>query len=136
MKMNLLTPERKLVYQQEIEEVIVPAFKGELNILPGHAPLVTTLTTGILRWRLKGSDVFEKAVVSGGYCEVFPSGVSILADSADLANEVDQSQAEKELQAVDQTLGTVSLNDEEWEKAQREAARLRADLELIGVKPH
>ena len=51
--LNLVTPEKKLVTDLEVEEVIVPGFKGQLDILPGHAPLMTTLGTGVLRYRAR-----------------------------------------------------------------------------------
>ena len=47
--LTLVTPEKKLLTDVEIEEIIVPAFRGELNILPGHAPLMSTLGIGLLR---------------------------------------------------------------------------------------
>ena len=52
-KLNLLTPERKAVYDQEITEVTVPAYSGEITILPGHAALITTLGTGVLKYKLR-----------------------------------------------------------------------------------
>ena len=53
-KLTIVTPEKRILVGQEVEEVTVPAFKGELNILPGHAPLMTTLETGVMKWKLKG----------------------------------------------------------------------------------
>ena len=93
-KLTIVTPEKRLLLNQEVEEVTVPAFKGELNILPGHAPLITTLETGVMKWKLKGDAKQFQAVISWGYCQVSPEGVNILSDIADLPEEIDVDGAE------------------------------------------
>ncbi len=93
LMLTLVTPEKKLLTDVEVEEVFVPGFRGELNILPGHAPLMTTLSTGVMRYRLKGSTELKSVVVSWGYCEVNPNGVLILAETAERAEEIDQDRA-------------------------------------------
>jgi len=65
-KLNLVTPDKKIVTDQELDEVTLPAYAGELNILPGHAPLMTTLTAGALKYKLKGQES-EELAVSWGY---------------------------------------------------------------------
>jgi F-type H+-transporting ATPase subunit epsilon len=86
--LTLVTPDKKLVTDEPVAEVIVPAYLGELNILPGHAPLMTTLTTGVLKYRLAGQDRFTCAAISWGYCQVFPGGINILAETAETAEEI------------------------------------------------
>lgn len=129
-KLTVVTPEKRLVLDQEIEEVSVPAFRGELNILPGHSPMLTTLETGILRWKLKGQEASHRAVISWGYCEVHPDGVEVLADLADLPEEVDVQACQQDLLKAEKRLGTEFLDDEQWAQAQRQISRLRADIEV------
>lgn len=129
-KLTVVTPEKKLVMEQEIEQVSVPGFRGELSILPGHVPLITTLGTGIIRWQLKGESVPQKAVISWGYCEVHPGGVDILADMLDLPSEVDLSVLNKDMEKAEKQLATEFLNDKDWEQAQRKIARARAAAEI------
>ncbi|MFN9067439.1 MAG: F0F1 ATP synthase subunit epsilon, partial [Bdellovibrionales bacterium] len=62
MKLSLFTPEKKIVADQEVEDVLVPAFRGELHILNGHAPLMTKLTTGIMKWKFKGETQYHRLV--------------------------------------------------------------------------
>ncbi len=93
--LNLVTPERKLVTNAEIEEVIVPGENGQMDILPGHAPLVATLGIGVLKYRLKGQNTFNPVVVSWGYISVHPEGVSILAETAESLEELDRKQVEE-----------------------------------------
>ena len=100
-KLNVLTPEKKAVFDQEITEVTVPAHSGEMTILPGHAPLLTTLGTGILKYKLKGQEKTFKAVLSWGYCEVAPGGVNVLAEFMQLPEEVVVASAQTELASAE-----------------------------------
>ena len=92
--LNILTPEKKLLTDQEIEEVIVPGFRGQLDVLPGHAPLLTTLNAGALRYRLKGATDYQLVAVSWGYMEVHPGGVVVLAETAETPEEIDRARAD------------------------------------------
>ncbi|MCB0350581.1 MAG: ATP synthase F1 subunit epsilon, partial [Bdellovibrionales bacterium] len=98
--LTLVTPQKKLLTDVEIEEVIVPAFRGQLNILPGHAPLMTTLTAGTLKVRRKGETAFKSAAISWGYCEVSSNGVNVLADTAEWPEEIDKKRVEDQLKIV------------------------------------
>jgi F-type H+-transporting ATPase subunit epsilon len=131
MILTFVTPEKKIVVNQPVDEVILPGFRGELQLLPGHAPLVTTLTTGILKWRISGSPQINQAVVSWGYCEVSPSGISVLADLADLPEEVNVQAGQERMKAADQRRQTETLSDEEWEKLDREISRLQAQIQMV-----
>jgi F-type H+-transporting ATPase subunit epsilon len=129
-KLTVVTPERRLVMEQEIEQVTVPAFRGELNILPGHVPLITTLGTGIIRWQLKGDSTVHKAVISWGYCQVNPNGVDILADLLELPAEIDLDQAKETLVKGEKRLAGEFLDDQTWDEVQRQISRARAEFEL------
>ena len=129
-KLTIVTPEKRLLLNQEVEEVTVPAFKGELNILPGHAPLITTLETGVMKWKLKGDAKQFQAVISWGYCQVSPEGVNILSDIADLPEEIDVDAKKQLLNDSEKKLASETLTDEEWSLLQRDIARSRADIEI------
>lgn len=129
-KLTIVTPEKRLLLNQEVEEVTVPAFKGELNILPGHAPLITTLETGVMKWKLKGEARQSLAAISWGYCQVSSEGVNILADIADLPEEIDADAKKQFLNDAEKKLANETLTDEEWNQLQREVARARADIEI------
>lgn len=134
MKLTLLTPEKKIVMSQEVDEVVVPGHNGELDILPGHAPLMTLLSTGILRWKLKGTTEMNKIVVSWGYCEVNPEGVIVLAETAVLPEEVQPEAFKSEIKTLETKLGTESLDEENWNEAKRRLAELKSSLEMNGLK--
>lgn len=128
-KLDFLTPESVVVLDQELEEITLPAFKGELNILPGHAPLMTTLTPGILSYKLKNGES-RKYAISWGYCQVSEKGVSVLAETVTTANEIVTNKVQESLKAVENKLIAESLDDVDWKKTQLEIARLRAQLDL------
>lgn len=129
-KLTLVTPEKRLVVDQEIDEVTVPAFKGELNILSGHAPLITTLETGVLRYKLKGQTE-QKVAISWGYCQVSPLGVNILAEYAAVPMDLQIDDLKKALAAAELRLSSESLDEEQWAEAQREVAKARVGMEIF-----
>jgi len=134
MKLSVFTPEKKLVTDQEIEDVLVPGHNGEIHILAGHAPLITKLSTGILRWRLKGQTDYNRVVVSSGYCEINPEEVLVLAEYATLPQEVVVDKFKSEATTLEKKLGQEFLNDESWEETQRRLAELKSGLELGNLK--
>ena len=130
-KLSLVTPEKKLVTDQEMEEIIVPANAGELNILPGHAPLLTTLVPGILKYKLKEATRFFEVAISWGYCQVSAEGVNVLAEHAMTAGEIKPELIKKQLKDSEARLASESLDNVDWESAQHEVARLKAELDLV-----
>ena len=99
-KLFLATPDKKLVTDQELEEITVPAHLGELHILPGHAPLMTALHGGILRYRLKDSE-FVKLAIGWGYCQVSSDGVTVLAETANSTDELDTNEINEQLKTYE-----------------------------------
>lgn len=130
-KLSVVTPEKKVLVDTEVDEVVVPAFSGELTLLPGHAPLMTTLGVGKLRYKISGSSQADPLVISWGYCEVFPNGVTILAETAETKEEIDRERAEIALKKSKEKLVEASLQPDQIVKFQRKMARARARLELL-----
>ncbi|MBM7622901.1 F0F1 ATP synthase subunit epsilon [Sporohalobacter salinus] len=90
VQVDILTAERT-VYSEEVEMVIVPAIDGDLGVLPNHAPLVTGLDIGKIRIKKDGEEI--KLATSGGFMEVKPDQVNILADTAEFPDEIDIKRA-------------------------------------------
>lgn len=131
--LNLVTPEKKLVAGAEIEEVFVPAYRGELNILPGHAPLMTTLATGVLRYRLKGESTVHPVAISWGYCQVSPNGVNILAETAERPEEIDRTRASSAQSKAEQRLTASDLTEADLAKYQNKMDRARVRQEVVDL---
>src|SRR5256884_9608435 len=91
MHVEVVTAEREL-YNGEADMVVAPGSEGQLGILPRHAALLTTLQAGAMRIKLGGAE--EPLFVSGGFLEVSNNQVTVLADTAEHAEEIDQARAE------------------------------------------
>lgn len=92
MRLEIVTAERVL-FQGEVDSVVAPGVEGELGILPKHAALMTVLQPGELRYRTGGAE--EHFVVTGGFIDVHGDKVSVLADAAERADEIDLARAEE-----------------------------------------
>lgn len=91
LNFDIVTAER-MVYSDEVDIVIAPGIEGQLAILPSHAPLITTLQPGELITRKGGDEV--AMFVAGGFLEVMGNRVTVLADVAERAEEIDIERAE------------------------------------------
>jgi F-type H+-transporting ATPase subunit epsilon len=93
LKVDIVTAER-LVYSEEgVDRLIVPGVEGELGVLTLHAPLLTMIQPGVMRI-VKDGDEVEMAI-TGGFIEVRDNRVTILADAAERAEEIDEARAEE-----------------------------------------
>jgi F-type H+-transporting ATPase subunit epsilon len=129
IKLEIVTVER-LVLSEDVDFVSAPGVDGVLGILPRHAPLVTALTFGELRYK-KGNEESHFAI-GGGFMEVRPDKVTVLADTAEQADEIDESRAEAARQRAQELL-------KEGAHADAQAARIeqtlrRAELRLRVAK--
>jgi F-type H+-transporting ATPase subunit epsilon len=135
-KLTVVTPERKLLVDVEVDEVTVPGYAGELNILPGHAPLITILLTGMMKWKVPGHERQFVAVVSGGYCQVSPQGVNVLANTIDLPEEIDVQKATETLLNADKKVLSENLDEVESAELQAIVGRARVSLEVAQIPKH
>ena len=101
LKLDIVTAER-IVYSEEVDAVIAPGAEGQLGILPHHAPLMTILQSGELVVR-RGNEE-DIMAISGGFLEVRPDRVIVLADSAERADEIDTERAEAARKRAEQRL--------------------------------
>ncbi len=92
VKLDIVTAE-KVVFSEDVDIVVAPAVGGELGILPHHTNLMATLTAGELRIRHAGEELYM--AISGGFLEVRPDRIIILADSAERDEEIDLARAEE-----------------------------------------
>ncbi len=92
IRLDIVTAER-VVFSEEVDIILAPGAEGQLGILPHHAPLMTILQPGELRVRKGGEEI--PMAISGGFLEVRPDRVIVLADSAERAEEIDVARAEE-----------------------------------------
>lgn len=126
VKLDIVTAER-VVFSGEVESIVAPGIEGEMGILPHHAPLMTTLNAGELVVRSSGEEY--SMAISGGFLEVQPDRVIILADAAERVEEIDIARAEEAKRRAQEVLEHPVSPDE----AARAEAALRRALARIGV---
>jgi F-type H+-transporting ATPase subunit epsilon len=99
--LEIVTPER-LAYSDMVDAVNLPGIEGELGVLPHHAPLVSMLGVGELRIRKGGAE--ESFAIVGGFLQVRPDKVVVMAETADMASEIDLAKAQEAKRAAEQAL--------------------------------
>ncbi len=105
LQVEIVTGERTVYSETDVDMVVVPGADGSLGILPKHAPLISTLATGELRVKKGGSE--ESIVIFGGFVEVTPTKVVVLADTAERAGEIDLARAEIARRKAEEALAAV-----------------------------
>ncbi len=100
-QLEIVTPE-KVVVRDTAEEMQIPGKSGYLGVLPGHAPLITELAVGEISYR-RGSDT-QRLAVAWGFAEVLPDKVTVLAETAEKASEIDVSRAREAKKRAEQRL--------------------------------
>ena len=101
IRLEIVTPER-LAYEDDVDSVNVPGIEGELGILPHHAPLLSMLGFGELRIRKGGAE--EVFAIVGGFVQVRPDKVVVMAETADLAGEIDVEKAQEARREAERAL--------------------------------
>ena len=99
--LEIVTPER-LAYSDTVDAVVLPGSEGELGVLPHHAPLLTMLGVGELRIRKSGAE--ESFAIVGGFLQVRPDRVVVMAETADMASEIDLEKAQQARREAEQAL--------------------------------
>ena len=125
--LEIVTPER-LAYSDTVDAVVLPGSEGEMGVLPHHAPLLATLGIGELRIRKGGSE--EAFAIVGGFVQVRPDKVVVMAETADMASEIDLEKAQEARREAERALesGFHEGADLSIARAQLQQALLRIRL--------
>src|SRR4051812_19354814 len=110
LQLDVVTPERRLV-SERVEWVNVPGRNGELGILPDHAPMISELGTGLLTYIHNGSTIWIH--VSGGFVEVNNDRVSVLAEIAELPDEIDTAAARIDREKAEKAMAEFGGDEDE-----------------------
>ena len=101
LQLEIVTPER-LAYSDTVDSVVLPGAEGEMGVLPHHAPLLATLGVGELRIRKGGEEEFF--AIAGGFVQVRPDKVVVMAETADMAAEIDLEKAQEARREAERAL--------------------------------
>ena len=115
---ELVSPER-LIFSGEVDQVVVPGSEGVFTVLENHAPMMSTIRPGVIEMTTAGSS--SKLFVRGGFADVSPKGLTILAEQAIPLAELDAGKIEAELRAAEEDLEDATTDEK------RAAAALRCD---------
>jgi F-type H+-transporting ATPase subunit epsilon len=126
IRCEVVTAERT-VFDDQVDMVVAPGIEGQLGILPHHAPLMTALSYGELVIHRQGQED-EFIAIGGGFMEVRPDHVTILADSAERAEEIDLDRAEEARQRAEELMAQKQQEDVDFARA--EAALRRSVIRL------
>jgi F-type H+-transporting ATPase subunit epsilon len=118
--LELVSPE-KLLLSRQVEMATIPAVEGEMGVLPGHAPMIVALKGGVIRVRENGAET-EKLFVAGGFAEVSPERVTVLADEATPLAQLSRAESERRLAEAEAALANTPGTDP---VEKRDAALLR-----------
>src|SRR5579885_835194 len=123
MHLSIYSPERRLLEGATVDSVLVTGSEGQVEILPGHAPMVGTLETGMFTYRVPGDPGEHKGVISSGFFEVRDDRVIVLAETLELAGEIDVERARKAQALAEQTLAQAALEADQFRKYQLKLQR-------------
>ena len=129
LTLELATPTR-MVVAETVDEVVVPGSEGYFGVLPGHAPLLATLGIGELTYRI-GRDERHVAI-AGGFAEVRNDKVIVLADTAELPQDIDRTRAERARERAEQRLSARSQDETDYARAAAALARALTRLQVSG----
>ena len=118
--LRIVSPEGDIL-KEDVEFVVLPGGLGELGILPNHAPLIAGLDVGVIRYTKNGA--IKRAAVAGGFVEVVDNSAIVLADTAELGEEIDLNRA---MEAKDRALKRLSARTNEIDVRRAEFALRRA----------
>ena len=129
-QLEIVTPE-KMVVRDVAEEIQIPGKNGYLGVLPGHAPLITELAVGEITYR--NANITHHLALAWGFAEVLPDKVTILAETAERAEEVDVNRAQAAKQRAETNL-TKAATEEEFKKVSGDLKRAETRLEVAEKK--
>lgn len=127
LKLEIVTPEKR-VLDERVDTVTLPGLNGEMQIIAGHAALISQLKSGILSYSQGAAS--SRLMVSGGFVEINNDNVSVLADIAESSDEIDAAQARLELAEAEKFLNAWSGTEDELAEAQYKLERAQARLQL------
>lgn len=120
----------ELIYSGEVEFVALPGEQGELGIYPKHTPLITRIKPGTVRMKIAGQTEDEVVFVNGGILEVQPNRVTVLADTAVRAADLDEAKAAEAKRLAEEAMANHD-SDVDYAQAQAELASAIAQLSAI-----
>jgi F-type H+-transporting ATPase subunit epsilon len=129
LQLEMVTPYRKILSEQ-VDEVTAPGSIGELGLLPGHTPLLTTLNIGELSYMQDGKSF--RVAVNWGYVEVENNTVTVLVETAEVADQIDLERAKAALGRAEDALKTLDSEDKKFKVMEAALKRAMIRIQVAG----
>ena len=123
INLEVVTPKGAIV-SEEVDIVTAPGFAGEFGVLANHAPFLSTIKIGTLRYKQDGTE--NELMVSGGFCEVSNNKITFLVESAERGHEIDVDRALQAKERAEKRLLQAMEKQEKFDRTRAEAALQRA----------
>jgi len=130
--LEIVTP-YGLVVSSKVEEAYIPGSQGDMGVLPGHAPLLTSLRIGALHFR-QGNEVTYVST-NHGFAEITPAKVTLLTDTAELAGEIDVERARAAQARAEERLKALSHDDPAYPQALEALERAKIRIQVAEKAP-
>ncbi|HAM34443.1 MAG TPA: F0F1 ATP synthase subunit epsilon [Elusimicrobia bacterium] len=131
LTLEVVTPER-LAFSGGVDFVVLPAWEGEMGVLPGHAPFLVQLQPGEVRFRDRGE--MRRFAVSGGFAEIKEDKVALFAETAEMAEQIDAERARQALERARGKLRGKELDPMTLAQAEASLQRARLRLKIAGLR--
>lgn len=126
IKLEIVTPESMMV-SEEVDEITVTGTEGEFGVLPGHCHMLSSLKVGQVNYKKDNSEQYLS--LGGGYAEVGPEKVTILAETAELKDDIDVERAKAAQARAEEDLKNLTPGEKDYEEAEKALERAIARLE-------
>ena len=131
IKIEIVTPDA-LVVSAEVDEITASGTEGEFGVLPGHCHMLSSLKVGAVNY--KDGSVVRHLALGGGYAEVGPEKVTILAETAEFAEDIDVERANKALTTAEELLKTLSSEEDAYEECLLSIEKAQVRIETADKK--
>ncbi len=112
LHLKIVTPNR-ILHDGEVSQISLPTPQGEVTVLPHHIPLISMISAGAIEAKADEGDVLIS--VEGGFVEVTPDGITVLADAAHMADEIDETKVKEAIERAEKALETTEVHDHNYE---------------------
>jgi F-type H+-transporting ATPase subunit epsilon len=129
LKLEMVTPYKRIL-SEDVDELSAPGSLGDLGILPGHTPLLTTLKVGELTYKKDGETVH--VAVNWGYVEVEEDTVTVLVETAELADQIDLERAKAAFDRAEEALKTLSSEEKDFKIMEAALERAVIRIQVAG----
>jgi len=127
IQLRIVTPTR-LVVDEEVDEVTAPGVLGQFGVLPNHIAFLTLLQPGELSYKQGGR--LTRLAIAGGYAEVLENVMTVLADAAEFAEEIDVARAQRAKERAEKNISGLNIDDREFAICEAALARATARIEV------